>query len=231
MPSEFIDLEHTTREWDAAFEAIAGWWRAKGFGHDRLPLGWSILGRSIEHRFYESGHMIVSWKLTPWLFWVKFEEHVPCESYLDLPDWDQFAWRTKEAIWCEVTQHIQRMFPEKANSQNLETPAKTPAVSQQEHTGKLLASTYPELIEGSASTGPSTSSGHRSTTVPASVEPGHLILNETQTQAILVYVQAIWRGDPTGQAIRNWGQMDESHVTRLVRRAIKSGQLLVLLQE
>jgi len=65
---------------------------------------------------------------------------------------------------------------------------------------------------------------------PTQTRTARIILNETQRQGLLIYAQAIDAGEPTGKAIRDWGLMEESHVTELVRKTIQSGQLQELLQ-
>jgi hypothetical protein len=113
MPQETIVAGWTVKQFDAAFKAVSEHWRRKGCHEERRELGRSLFGRSIEYRFYQGGAEIVRWELRPRAAGVLFVVRLRDADIYDTPDWDRFAWQTKEAIWRDVMIRMQCMFPNK----------------------------------------------------------------------------------------------------------------------
>lgn len=130
MPAEYTVAEYTIKQWDAAFMAVAEHWRRKGYHEQRRPLGRSLFGRSLEYRFYEEGREIVRWELTPKPAGVKFVMRLRDADMYDMPDWDRFAWQTKEAIWRDVVTQIRKLWPTQDDLPSAGQPADAPEEQQ-----------------------------------------------------------------------------------------------------
>ncbi len=242
MSLEYKVTTYTLKELDAAFKAVAQLWRSRGYHEERILLGRSIFGRSIAYCFYEIGTQITCWKLTPTWGGVKCEGIPRNASPYDLSDWDQFAWRKTQAIWQDVVTQLRIWH--RPPPQPPPPEAAQPASSPEGVGATRVAGPQPQRAAGDGTVLKMTEQdgGMRKKKVlqtslpnapkgkPTPSLPPRLILNETQRQGLLIYAQAIDAGEPTGKAIRDWGLMEESHVTELVRKTIQSGQLQELLQ-
>ncbi len=237
MSLEYRTTAYTLKELDAAFTVVARGWRSRGLYEERKLLGRSIFGRSIAHYFYGGSTQITCWKLTPTWAGVKCESTPRNAGPYDMPDWDQIAWGTTQAIWQDVMTQLRiwhRPPPEAAQ----------PASSPEGVGATKVAGPQPQWPAGDETVVIvmeqdgglrkervlKTSLQNAPKEKPTPPLPPRLILNETQRQGLLIYAQAIDAGEPTGKAIRDWGLMEESHVTELVRKTIQSGQLQELLQ-